>query len=85
MYSVSIRNIEKRAVPRMKPATFAPRTVFVRRIPNRISGSATRFSQATKPSEQSAREDEDADRAGGAPTPVVALRDGEHERGEAGR
>ena len=49
MYSVSIRNIEKSAVPRMKPATLAPRTVFVRRIPNRISGSATRFSQATKP------------------------------------
>jgi hypothetical protein len=32
MYSVSIRNIEKTAVPRMKPATFAPVTVRVRRM-----------------------------------------------------
>ena len=49
MYSVSIRNIENSAVPRMNPATLAPSTVFVRRIPKRISGSATRFSQTTKP------------------------------------
>src|SRR4026209_1779356 len=40
MYSVSIRNSEKVAVPRMSPPTFAPATVFVRRIPKRISGSA---------------------------------------------
>ena len=54
MYSVSIRNIENRAVPRMNPETLAPRTVFVRRIPNRISGSSTRFSQPTKPSSSAA-------------------------------
>ena len=54
MYSVSIRNIEKSAVPRMKPATFAPSTVFVRRIPKRISGSLTRFSQSTKPTRSAA-------------------------------
>ena len=39
MYSVSIRNIENIAVPRMNPATFAPVTVRVRRMPKRISGS----------------------------------------------
>src|SRR5258707_9355721 len=40
MYSVSIRNSESVAVPRISPPTFAPATVFVRRIPKRISGSA---------------------------------------------
>ena len=49
MYSVSIRNIENSAVPRMKPATLAPATVLVRRMPKRISGSGCRSSQATKP------------------------------------
>ena len=44
-----MRNIEKSAVPRMKPATFAPATVLVRRMPKRISGSVWRSSQATKP------------------------------------
>ena len=62
MYSVSIRNIEKSAVPRMKPATFAPRTVFVRRIPKRISGSLARFSQSTKPTSSAAE---------AAKTPIV--------------
>ena len=38
----------------MKPATFAPSTVFVRRSPKRISGSATRFSQTTKPTSSAA-------------------------------
>ena len=54
MYSVSIRNIENKAVPRMKPATFAPLTVRVRRIPKRISGSACRSSQATNPARSAA-------------------------------
>ncbi len=49
MYSVSIRNIENIAVPMMKPATFAPVTVRVRKMPKRISGSGCRRSQATKP------------------------------------
>src|SRR6476646_6638368 len=44
MYSVSIRKSENVAVPRISPPTFAPATVFVRRIPNRISGSACRRS-----------------------------------------
>src|SRR5947209_12055425 len=44
MYSVSIRNSEKVAVPRISPPTFAPATVFVRRIPKRIRGSACRRS-----------------------------------------
>src|SRR5437763_250334 len=44
MYSVSIRNSENVAVPRISPPTFAPATVFVRRIPKRISGSACRRS-----------------------------------------
>ena len=44
-----MRNIENSAVPRMKPATLAPLTVRVRRIPKRISGSGCRSSQATKP------------------------------------
>ena len=39
MYNVSIRNIENNAVPRMKPATLAPATVRVRKMPNRISGA----------------------------------------------
>ena len=62
MYSVSIRNIENSAVPRMKPETLAPSTVFVRRSPKRISGSATRF-WMTKPASSAADEREDADRA----------------------
>ena len=33
----------------MKPATFAPLTVRVWRIPKRISGSGCRSSQPTKP------------------------------------
>src|SRR6185295_11055564 len=32
MYSVSIRNIENRAVPRMNPAMFAPATVLILKI-----------------------------------------------------
>ena len=56
MYSVSIRNIENSAVPRMKPATFAPSTVFVRRIPKRISGSVARSSQTHEAAEQRRRE-----------------------------
>ena len=44
MYSVSIRNIENIAVPRMKPATFAPTSVRRRKIENGISGSAVRAS-----------------------------------------
>jgi len=47
MYGVSIRNIEKSAVPRMNPATFAPVTVFVRKMPKSISGSAARVSAKT--------------------------------------
>ena len=47
MYSVSIRNIEKSAVPRMKPATLAPVTVLMRKIENDISGSCRRSSTAT--------------------------------------
>ena len=47
MYRVSIRNIEKVAVPRIRPPTFAPATVFVRRMPKRISGSAWRRSHQT--------------------------------------
>ena len=42
MYSVSIRNIEKSAVPRMKPATFAPLTVLILKIENDISGASAR-------------------------------------------
>ena len=38
----------------MKPATFAPLTVRVRRIPKRISGSGCRSSQATKPASSAA-------------------------------
>ena len=49
MYSVSIRNIENSAVPRMNPAMFAPATVLIRKIENDISGSLARVSQATKP------------------------------------
>ena len=49
MYRVSIRNIENIAVPMMKPATFAPVTVLVRRIPKRMSGSGCLSSQPTKP------------------------------------
>src|SRR3954467_3515891 len=49
MYSVSIRNIENVAVPRMKPPTFAPATVLVRRRPKRMSGSLCRCSHSTKP------------------------------------
>src|SRR5207247_4360660 len=48
MYSVSIRNSENVAVPRMNPPTFAPATVLVRRIPKRISGSACRRSHQPK-------------------------------------
>src|SRR5947208_1996725 len=44
MYSVRIRNSEKVAVPRISPPAFAPATVFVRRIPKRISGSTCRRS-----------------------------------------
>src|SRR2546430_13865088 len=44
MYSVSIRKSENVAVPRISPPTFAPATVFVRRIPKRLSGSARRRS-----------------------------------------
>ncbi len=68
----------------MNPATLAPSTVFVRRIPNRISGSATRFSHQTKPASRAAGEHEDPDRAGGAPAPLVTLGDPEHERGQTG-
>ena len=39
----------------MNPATFAPLTVRVCRIPKRISGSGWRSSQATKPDEQRQR------------------------------
>src|SRR5690349_2102246 len=49
MYSVSIRKSENVAVPRMKPATFAPVTVLMRRMPSLISGSEWRRSQTTKP------------------------------------
>src|SRR5436190_23811671 len=54
MYSVSIRNRENVAVPRMKPATFAPATVLVRRTPSRINGSEWRSSQTTKPTSSAA-------------------------------
>src|SRR5213076_565036 len=47
MYSVSIRNSENVAVPRISPPTFAPATVFVRRIPKRMSGSECRRSHQT--------------------------------------
>ena len=40
----------------MKPATFAPATVRVRRMPKRISGSGWRSSHATKPDEQHERQ-----------------------------
>ena len=49
MYSVSIRNIENIAVPMMKPATFAPLTVLMRRMPRRINGSGCRCSHTRKP------------------------------------
>src|SRR5690348_13400600 len=38
----------------MKPATFAPATVFVRKIPIRINGSGWRSSHTTKPTSRSA-------------------------------
>ena len=46
--SVSIRNIENSAVPRMNPATFAPVTVLIRKIENDINGSLVRRSTTTK-------------------------------------
>ena len=49
MYSVSIRNIENSAVPRMNPATFAAVSVCSRKIENGTSGSLTRSSQPTNP------------------------------------
>jgi hypothetical protein len=54
MYSVSIRNIENIAVPRMKPATFAPTSVRRRKIENGISGSAARASVTRKPARSAA-------------------------------
>src|SRR5262249_15054134 len=54
MYSVSIRKSENVAVPRMKPATFAPLTVLMRRMPSRISGSEWRCSQTTNPTRSAA-------------------------------
>src|SRR4051812_27746364 len=49
MYSVSIRNIAKRTVPRIRPATFAPTSVRSRKIESGISASRARASQATNP------------------------------------
>ena len=85
MYSVSIRNIENNTVPRMKPATLAPSTVLVRRMPNRISGSRTRFSQTTKPTSSAPAATNVRDRAGRAPSPLVALGDREHQGPQTGR
>src|SRR5437763_3963826 len=62
MYSVSIRNSENVAVPRISPPAFAPATVFVRRIPKRISGSTCRRSH--QPNAASSATD-------GAMTPTV--------------
>src|SRR3954447_6474645 len=49
MYSVSIRNIAKRTVPRISPATFAPTSVRSRKIESGISASRERASQARNP------------------------------------
>ena len=54
MYSVSIRNIENRAVPRMNPAMFAPATVLILKIEKDMSGSFARVSRSTKPASSSA-------------------------------
>ncbi len=86
MYSVSIRNIEKRAVPMMKPATFARRQ---RPEPedrrSGTSGSRWRCSQSAKATSRAAEADEDADRPPRAPAPPVALGDAEDEQDEAAR
>src|SRR5512132_1693525 len=54
MYSVSIRNSENVAVPRMNPATLAPLIVLMRRMPIRINGSEWRSSHTTKPTNRTA-------------------------------
>src|SRR5439155_1095483 len=76
MYSVSIRNSENVAVPRISPPTFAPATVFVRRIPKRISGSACRRSHQP----DAGRGAEAADRAPDAERNVALTALGERRR-----
>src|SRR5205814_1082097 len=77
MYSVSIRNSENVAVPRISPPTFAPATVFVRRIPKRISGSACRRSHQPNAASSAT---EAADRAPDAERDVALTALGERRR-----
>ena len=85
MYSVSIRNIENIAVPMMKPATFAPVTVLVRRIPKRISGSGCRSSQPTNAGEEGERRREERERLPGQPAVAAGLGDRVDEQREPAR
>ena len=62
MYRVSIRNIEKSAVPMMKPATLAAVSVCSLKIENGTRGSRWRCSQSTKATSKSAE---------AAKTPIV--------------